>query len=167
MKRVIKNNIFGFIVGAVIFGCLGVIAANAINARDIVYRDTNVESAIDNLYQQVVTSNNLNYDILYSKDQTTPIDISYTIKETDTEYKSIMVIVEANNISVSYSPAYITIVNDNIIPISNPDEIASVEYSNYNLTSDIYIGYINNIVKDDVVRVKGSYQVRMAILGIK
>ena len=50
MKRVIKNNIFGFIVGAVIFGCLGVIAANAINARDIVYRNTNVESAIDDLY---------------------------------------------------------------------------------------------------------------------
>ena len=59
MKRVIKNNIFGFIVGAVIFGCLGVIAANAINARDILYRDTNVESAIDNLYQQeaIVDSN--------------------------------------------------------------------------------------------------------------
>ena len=67
----------------------------------------------------------------------------------------------------SYSPAYITIVNDNIIPISNPDEIASVEYSNYNLTSDIYIGYISNIVKDDVVRIKGSYHVRMVILGIK
>ena len=48
--KAIKNNIFGFIVGAVIFGCLGVIAANMVNARDILYRDTNVESAIDDLY---------------------------------------------------------------------------------------------------------------------
>ena len=51
MKRVIKNNIFGFIVGAVIFTSIGVIAATAINARNIEYRDTNVESAIDDLYQ--------------------------------------------------------------------------------------------------------------------
>ncbi len=161
-----KKVIIGFIIGILLCGVVSVSAYNLL-AKDVAYKDTNVESALNDLYQQVVTSNNLNYDILYSKDQTTPIDISYTIKETDTEYKSIMVIVEANNISVSYSPAYITIVNDNIIPISNPDEIASVEYSNYNLTSDIYIGYISNIVKDDVVRIKGSYQVRMAILGIK
>ena len=48
----VKNYIFWFILGAVIFTSLGVIAANMVNARDIVYKDTNVESAIDDLYDK-------------------------------------------------------------------------------------------------------------------
>ena len=49
MKRVIKNNIFGFIVGLSL-GLIGIVSAAVINARDVIYRDTNVESAINDIY---------------------------------------------------------------------------------------------------------------------
>ena len=56
MKRVFKSNLFWFIIGALIFGIGGVIAATAINAREITYRDTNVESALNDLYNKTLFS---------------------------------------------------------------------------------------------------------------
>ena len=181
MKKIIKNPIFTFILGALIFGGIVGVSAYTILANDIGYTPkdstwkksngediTNVKDAIDELYSKAsLVGWNLNYDILYKKDQTSSIDYSYIISEDDTKYKSIMVIVETNNTSMSYAPAYITITNDNIVPILDPDEMSYTEYSQYRITTDIYVGYINNIVKDDVIRIQGYYGVRMLILGIK
>ena len=58
MRKILKkNNIFAFILGAIIFGSIGVVSAYAIFANDIGYtpKDTtwevdNVKDAIDDLY---------------------------------------------------------------------------------------------------------------------
>ena len=53
--KIIKHNVFGFIVGAVIFGSLGVYAASVISASNVGYSDNNdlgavnVQDAIDKL----------------------------------------------------------------------------------------------------------------------
>ena len=50
MKKFIKNNILGFIIGSIIFGSIGVLAASQILASDISYKDGTVESALNDLY---------------------------------------------------------------------------------------------------------------------
>ena len=57
MKRMIKNPIFAFILGAIIFGGIGTVVAATILAKDVSYtpKDTtwkvdNVKDAIDDLY---------------------------------------------------------------------------------------------------------------------
>ena len=52
MKRIIKNPIFTFIVGAIIFGTIGVYAVS-VASKDVTYNNTNVESAINDLYSRV------------------------------------------------------------------------------------------------------------------
>ncbi len=51
MKRVIKNNIWGFIIGILVCGVVGV-SAYTLLAKDIGYKDTNVESALNDLYDK-------------------------------------------------------------------------------------------------------------------
>ena len=51
MKKYIKVSIISFILGAIIFGSVGVLASQ-IFARDIKYNDTNVESALNDLYSK-------------------------------------------------------------------------------------------------------------------
>ncbi len=51
MKRFIKNNIFGFIIGVVL--CASIIGVYALNAIDIDYKDTKVDQALDDLYTEV------------------------------------------------------------------------------------------------------------------
>lgn len=60
MKKIIKNPILTFVLGALIFGGIGVVSAYTILASDIGYtpKDTtwevdNVEDAIDDLYSKV------------------------------------------------------------------------------------------------------------------
>ena len=51
MKRIIKNNIFGFILGGIIFGFIGVGAAEYIySSEKISYGDSDVKNALDELY---------------------------------------------------------------------------------------------------------------------
>ena len=49
MKKIIKNPIFTFILGAIIFGSIGVLASNIL-AQDVTYGNTNVKLALDVLY---------------------------------------------------------------------------------------------------------------------
>ena len=49
MKKVIVP-IVSFVLGAIIFGSIGVYAASQLLAKDIVYKDTNVEAALNDLY---------------------------------------------------------------------------------------------------------------------
>ena len=59
--RFIKHNVLGFIVGAVIFGSLGVYAASVISASNVGYSDNNdlgavnVQDAIDKLNTKATT----------------------------------------------------------------------------------------------------------------
>ena len=53
MKRFIKNNLFGFVIGTIIFGSIGVYATHKYQAKDISYKDTDVESAVNDLYGRV------------------------------------------------------------------------------------------------------------------
>lgn len=50
MKKIIKNNILGFIIGAVLFSGITVYATKYL-AGDITYKDTNVEEALNDLYE--------------------------------------------------------------------------------------------------------------------
>lgn len=50
MKKLFKNNIFGFIIGGLIFGVIGVGATTLYNATQISYNDSNVKTALDELY---------------------------------------------------------------------------------------------------------------------
>ena len=72
MKKIIKNPIFTFILGALIFGGIGVVSAYTILANDIRYTPkdttwkkssgediTNVQDAIDELYNKTSSSSSL------------------------------------------------------------------------------------------------------------
>lgn len=50
MKKNIKNNIFGFIIGVAL--CASIIGVYALNASEIEYKEATVESALDDLYQR-------------------------------------------------------------------------------------------------------------------
>ena len=54
MKKIgkfIKNNLFGFIIGGIIFGGIGVVVADTIiNSVSVAYKTTTVKGALDELY---------------------------------------------------------------------------------------------------------------------
>lgn len=51
MKNIFsKSNLLSFMLGAILFGGIGVYAANEYNANLIKYNETNVESALNDLY---------------------------------------------------------------------------------------------------------------------
>ena len=60
MKKFIKNNLLSFILGAIIFGGIGVYATEGLLAsRKVTYNDTRVDSALNELYQK---ARNINID---------------------------------------------------------------------------------------------------------
>jgi len=99
MKKIIKNPIFTFILGALIFGGIVGVSAYAIFANDIGYTPkdttwkksngediTNVKDAIDELYSK---SNTINFNELYTLNASGPQDFSYTFSEND---KNVLII---------------------------------------------------------------------------
>lgn len=67
MKKFIRNNIFGFILGGLIFGGIGIYAVSYY-AKDVTYTPgdktwevSNVEEALNSLYENKSSSSNLNY----------------------------------------------------------------------------------------------------------
>lgn len=65
MKKIIKNNLLGFIIGGIVFSSMGVVLAYAVLAKDVSYTPkdsswkksngediTNVKDAIDELYNK-------------------------------------------------------------------------------------------------------------------
>ena len=52
MKRFLKSKIFAFILGAIIFGGIGVVATVQFQANEVGYRDTTVDRALDTLYEK-------------------------------------------------------------------------------------------------------------------
>lgn len=85
MKRIFKSRIFAFILGAVIFGTIGVVATVEILAEDVVYNHgTNVKDALDSIYTTQNTAvANLNNQV--STLQTTNTEQATTISELQTQ----------------------------------------------------------------------------------
>ena len=60
MKRIIKNNLLGFIIGAIVFSSIGIVAATTLGPSDYWFKTTknsnveNVEDALDDLYSKTV-----------------------------------------------------------------------------------------------------------------
>ena len=50
MKKIIKNNLFGFILGALLFSFIGAYAAIKLSSSEISYKDTTVEQTLNSLY---------------------------------------------------------------------------------------------------------------------
>ena len=56
MKKIINSKIFAFILGAVLFSGITVYATNYL-AKDVTYKDTNVENALNDLYENMNNDN--------------------------------------------------------------------------------------------------------------
>ena len=59
MKEIIKNNLFGFILGALLFGGISTVVATTILSSSVSYTNNNqttVESALNELYSKVITT---------------------------------------------------------------------------------------------------------------
>ena len=76
--KIFKNPLFTFILGILLFGGITIIA-DTLNASQIPYKDTNVASALDNLYTKSLTYKNL--------DQATTVD-AYKLLANETAYSS-------------------------------------------------------------------------------
>ena len=59
MKNFIKNNLIGIIIGEIIFGTLGVIAATTISSQNVTYQNKTVNTALDELYNEATTGKEL------------------------------------------------------------------------------------------------------------
>lgn len=64
MKKIFKNPIFTFIIGVIITGSISVFATIA--ASNITYKNTNVEEALDDLYEKANSNDNDAFCILLS-----------------------------------------------------------------------------------------------------
>ncbi len=78
MKKFIKNNILGFILGAIIFGG-GVYAATLLDSKDVTYTPSdssfnvsNVNGALDELYTKI--SEHVTFEKIYDFSQGIPYD---------------------------------------------------------------------------------------------
>lgn len=52
MKKILKTKIFFFFLGAIIFGSIGAVSAYTLLASDVVYKNTTVENALNDLYEK-------------------------------------------------------------------------------------------------------------------
>lgn len=79
MRQFIKNNMIGFLLGALIFGGVGVYALDKIHAKDVSFSSSNsnfmaenVNNALDTLYEKTNLNQDMNianYDVLIHKDK--------------------------------------------------------------------------------------------------
>ena len=73
MKKLLNSKLFLIIVCAIVFGSIGVVAGN-INASEVDYKNTKLDAAIDDLY------NNLNTKIALNTFGTAEYDASYGVR---------------------------------------------------------------------------------------
>ena len=61
MKKVLNNRVFLFFITAIVFTTVGVAAESVLRASDIAYKDSNVEAALNDLYEKS-TGSTINYE---------------------------------------------------------------------------------------------------------
>lgn len=66
MKKNIMNNIICFILGAVIFGSVGVYAATTLSADMVTYNGTTVDETLDELISKASSATSLSFTEIYS-----------------------------------------------------------------------------------------------------
>ena len=59
MKKIIRNNLIGIIIGIIISGTVGVVASTTISSKNVVYQNKTVNSALDELYDEAITGKEL------------------------------------------------------------------------------------------------------------
>ena len=82
MKRVFKNPIIMFVLGALIFSSISVYAAHKYYASDITYKETTLDKALDTLYTtQNTTVNNLNSQVSTLSNEKTALQSQISSKD--------------------------------------------------------------------------------------
>ena len=63
MKKLIKNNLFGFIIGGIIFGSIGIYAASIYYAKDISYEPSDASWEVSNVNEALNELNEITKNI--------------------------------------------------------------------------------------------------------
>ena len=85
MKKILKNPVFMFVLGSIVFGTIGVVATSTITANQITYGNSTVESAINDLYTKAKPD--YTGTVIY-----TPSDTTQTIPTKDKILRSNIII---------------------------------------------------------------------------
>ena len=102
MKKFIKNNLLGFILGAIVFGSIGVYATIRIQADEIGYKDGTVEDALNVLYSSVSAEiGSLHSSLSYGHSRLT--ENTTTLQLTKNKYVCEAIYAETNSNSVTQS----------------------------------------------------------------
>ena len=154
MKNIIKSRVFTFILGAIIFGSIGVYAATQYNASQITYNKNGkatVEAALNDLY----TKNNNKLTLVHDlSDNSTE---SIVRKSTETRTFS----VEANQIYYIFCEYYMTGYSDNRIVSS---ENISMSFAPSNSVQVLNDSNIPNVVKIKAIN-SGNITATLTNLG--
>ena len=78
-----KNIIIGIIIGGMIFGAIGVIAATTISSKNVTYQNKTVNSALDELYNEATTGKELVAAAITNKGITTASTDTYETMATN------------------------------------------------------------------------------------
>ena len=94
MKKFIKNNLIGIIIGIIISGTVGVIAATTISSKNVTYQNKTVNNALDELYDEATTGKELVAAAITNKGVTTTSNDTYetmaaNINSIDTDHTKI------------------------------------------------------------------------------
>ena len=152
MKKVFKNPIFMFILGAVVFGSIGVFASQ-IAASNITYNNTTVDLALNDLYSRVGTSFGIddNYFVAAYGSQSS----SRTVTRTLSTGKYILSLTDGRGTKYSISSANessdaISLSCDKTCTINKIDEhmVRSSQSGYYDIYHAIYVV---DILSDDTV----------------
>ena len=163
MKKIIKNPVFMFILGSIIFGSIGIVSAYTILAKDVGYtpKDTtwkvnNVEDAINDLKGNCQSGDIDNYnDKNYIQDnltvysnRVTILDGGYFIDEDNTVWVNLSI---KTNVTLGSNNSYLIIkglpdVNDDFVVTSNDRKYGFLighDWSSSNKNSISFFDYMN------------------------
>lgn len=90
MKKILKTPVFTFILGALIFGSIGVFAT--ISASSITYNNTTVDLALDDLYGKASKYKTLSfYTTLQGWTKNSNVNNSYGIGQFKNKYNTVII----------------------------------------------------------------------------
>ena len=131
MKKIFKSRVFAFILGAILFGSIGVVSAYTILANDIGYTPSNttwevsnVKDAIDDLYSKNISIDKL-LDSNIASGDTSTVTANYTNPNSTPEKIIVVLNWFSSNMGGSVSSPDISITGD----ISNLHQISDIKSS--------------------------------------
>ena len=161
MKKIIKNNLLGFIVGAIIFTGVGVYAASYV-AKDITYNkngQATVADALDDLYNK--STNGVQFDYLYNGEENLT-DLFGHAETASSEWNYFrkcnnnaicMTIADSNNVMSTYTKDTIDFSKYKYILVeyeiyNNHDSLVNTSYFGVTDSKDTSV---NNFIKSGTV----------------